>query len=46
MVTVTEGILRDSHVDDLSTFGLIFARDSVENAANFAGAVEPELVTK
>ena len=41
-----DSILRDSHVDDLSTFALDFARDSVENTANFAGAVEPELVIK
>ena len=42
---VMEGILRDSHVDDLSTFASDFARDSVENSANFAGAVEADQVT-
>ena len=41
-----EGILRDSLVDDLSTFALGIATDSVANPAKFAGAVELEQVTK
>ena len=41
-----DSILRDSHVDDLSTFALDFARDSVENTANFAGAVEHSAMSK